>query len=325
MEDFRKNFFIVRTPLQLLNATEARNRFHPKDENILLCIYRKKIDERLMQNIIDDQWSHIYWFHLTSLSRAFYPIMLYPFIRKIGEVTTIYIGLFGNVISHLVNSVIHKEVIIFDDGNEIIKIAHAIKKKKIKESRISHRVFGKKTDNSFVYHTKFFSIYDLSSYISPNKVIQNDYRAFKNKMCTFHETDDRVYFIGSHLVSNYLEKKIFQKWMKSIETYFSGRSIIYILHRYENAEILHEIGIETIRFDNIIEFQFMKDRIKPAMVVSLRSTALDTLKILYDTNVSIIKIPLCEFKQEKQKEMEELYHYYSDKGISVISLSPEDF
>jgi hypothetical protein len=313
-----KNLYIARTPLQLMNATEARNRFHSSDTNILFCIYRKDIDKKLMLNIIDHKWQEIKWFKLNIFSRNFYQVLLFTYLKKHAFVNNIYIGLYGNIISHIINTISYEEIIIYDDGNEIIKIAQAINDKNLKKSKFIHKIIGKKTDNKFLYKAKFFSLYDLSQF--GVNYIHNDYREFKKEIQNIKSSKHKIYFIGSNLIPNYLTKEKFIMYMKKIIEYYKDYDFIYILHRYENKSLFDELGIKSVKFENIIEFEFLTQKVIPYKIISFRSTALDTLKTLYGIPIEIIKVKIDDFKDSKKTEMKQLYKYYQNKNIPILDI-----
>ncbi|MEO1954505.1 MAG: hypothetical protein ABGW74_07360 [Campylobacterales bacterium] len=314
------NLFIVRTPLQLLNSIEARDRFHFDEKNVVFCIYRKEIDKKLMKNMLDSSWNRVFWFKLTPYSRAFYPMILKSFLNYVHSVDSVYFALVGNVISHIINSIEFKKSILFDDGNEILGIVSTMKKRELKKSKFIHKFFGKRTDSSFLYSSYFFSIYNLLEYVADDKFIQNDYRYFKKKIKSFHTKSDTIYFIGSNIVGNYLSEDIFELRLKQLIKMYEEKEILYILHRYEDRTILDNLGIKSILFENIIEYQFFKDKIRPSEILSFRSSALDTLEILYGSSVSIVSLPLDDFYSSKEIEMSELYHYYKLQNRKIIEL-----
>jgi hypothetical protein len=58
----------------------------------------------------------------------------------------------------------------------------------------------------------------------------------------------------------------------------------------------------------------------PSEVATFRSTAIDTLKLIYDTNVRVFKIALDKIENTKKNEFELVYKNFEHKQYEIESM-----
>lgn len=91
------------------------------------------------------------------------------------------------------------------------------------------------------------------------------------------------------MIDNYIKKEYFEEILKNTIKYFDGYKIIYIPHRYENMDYLGELsiqyGFKLKKFPTILELAILKYGKKPAGLITIRSTVLETLGYLYNIGV----------------------------------------
>ena len=125
----KTNIFFTRTPFQLFNAIEAKNRFHSKDYNILVYLYDKnnKIDKIQFENLITKtDWNQIINYALTSISRIFFYKLYHYFDKK--YIDTIYTGSYMPLINFYINRLKPNNITNIDDGqNTFLVIKNIIK------------------------------------------------------------------------------------------------------------------------------------------------------------------------------------------------------
>jgi hypothetical protein len=158
-----------------------------------------------------------------------------------------------------------------------------------------------------------------------NKIIQNDFSYFKTKIRNLEKEED-VFFIGSRMIDNGISKEVFELSLKKVVEFYKtvNKNVIYVPHRYENIEYLEELSKKLkfilTPFSTIIEFEFIMKGIDPSEVATFRSTAVDTLKIIYNTKVMIFKIELDKIDKNKQNEFKLVYKNFENKKYVIESI-----
>ena len=321
---------LIRTPFQLFNCIEAVKRFNLNGENILICIYKNEIDKRLFAEVMHEiNWKEIYFFKLDLLNKIFYSFKLNKILKKFKEVEYCFFGLITSYNIHAINQINAKENILIDDGNETFLIANNIKnsnfQKKFKISLLN-KILKRKFDLKFLKDLKIFTFFDLTSYNLDNVIIQNDYSNFKISINDL-PIEKEIFFIGTNLIDNYIDKEYFEQILKNTIRYFKEYKIIYIPHRYENFTYLQELSLkynfELKKFSTILELAISKYGRKPTGLIAVRSTALETLSYLYDIKfLNVIKLDKDKLLKENQiVEYENLYENYKNKNIKLINLN----
>ena len=321
---------LIRTPFQLFNCIEAISQFNKNGHNILICIYKNEVDKNLFEEILKELlWEKVYFFRLNSFNRVFYPFILTNILKKYKNIEFCFFGLITSYIVHCVNQIKAKNNILIDDGNETFLIANNIKNNnygnKFSTSFIN-RMLGKKFNLDFINELKIFTFFDLNSYSLNNEVIKNDYKNFKKLIDNLPE-DNEIFFIGSNLINNYIKKEYFEEILRNTIKYFNNYKIIYIPHRYEDMDYLEKLsiqyGFELKKFSTILELAIFQYKKKPLGLITIRSTALETLGYLYNIKfLNVIELDKTKLLKESQiLEYTNLYKNYIEKKIPLIKVN----
>jgi hypothetical protein len=326
----KRSISLIRTPFQLFNCIEAIKRFNENGSNILICIYKNKVDKNLFEEILKDfSWEKVYFFKLNSFNRVFYPFLLNNILKKYKNIEFCFFGLITSYIVHSLNQIKAKNNILIDDGNETFLIANNIKNSMYKnrfKNTFLDKIFGKMFDLDFIDKLKIFTFFDLNSYSLNNEIIKNDYRDFKKSIDNLPENKE-IFFIGSNLINSYIKKEYFEDILKNTIEYFKEYKIIYVPHRYEDIDYLRELsikyGFELKKFPTILELAISQHQKKPLGLITIRSTALETLGYLYDIKfLNVIELDKTQLQKENQiLEYTNLYKNYIEKKIPLIKVN----
>jgi hypothetical protein len=315
--------FIIRTPLQLFNAIEARNRFHKGQKNHLFLFYKKEQDKLKLEQLLDSEWTEITWFEFNNLRKHLYPI----FLRKLhkNKFSRIYVGLITNIPIHIVNITSSDEVYLLDDGNEVIaisKLVEHIRSYKQPKRNIKDRILGRKLDLKFCEDLHYFSSYQLKN-VEKKYIIENDYRRFKENISNIPKKNALV-FIGSNLVGNYFpSEQVFLSTLEAVYNHNKDKELFYCPHRYEPSSLIMKvknIGFQIIELNPIIEVGFLKQGWLPSEISTFRSTAFDTLRMIYQIPGHIYRPKDKNFLPNKISELTTIYEDYIRRDIKVINL-----
>ena len=347
-----KSVFLVKSPLQLLNAIEAKHHFRLSTEECILIIMgdRKSRPQILELANLPDQWGKIillnavhllfgnpleensrysaprsFWQSEIFRSSAFHIRRLNRISNNIGEVRYIFIGYAKYVyMRHFVNTTPHQKTFLLDDGTATLQISrerkeglndtlHLPVKKKIK--LFAQRIFqGLQSEEQA--SLCFFTAFDVSPG-EKDTIVKNNYdyiRATNQAL----EQDDAVYFLGSPLdESEIMPQTEYLECLQKVKHYFGDQKLIYIAHRREIKRNLEEIGklldIEVVLFDVPIEYQIAVIGPRPKILASFISSALDNCRLILDNKLMIISFKLNLENSPRREDFESLYNYYATK------------
>ena len=123
-----------------------------------------------MKMILDynDKWYKVIEIKFISrVKKIFYPFLIKKLIKELNSygMTNIYVALYRNIAAHIINSVHHKNTILFDDGNNMFKTIEFLDQNKKKSfyffRKIISRLLFQKTDIDFIYKSTIFTIFDI--------------------------------------------------------------------------------------------------------------------------------------------------------------------
>lgn len=123
------NLYLACTPLQILNAAEARDRFHPDDDNFLVVFHSPRSSKKqarlaeLADDAIDHHWTRTWNLRLTRISQLLFPFTARKLRQQIGHCQSLWTGGFQTQQRHLLHSIPHNQLIVFDGGAGVLQSA----------------------------------------------------------------------------------------------------------------------------------------------------------------------------------------------------------
>ena len=300
------NLFIVRSPLQLMNAIEAKEHFSTK-HNILLIMHNSTTTSLASANSTQmqlvsklsefDEKIEFYYSSNTKFSKLSSHAKL---IRELQQKNYEYIfsGDYGTINQLIIANLKAQDVYLLDDGTTTL-VTHANKLHPSSKSPwgqnlklLRYKLFGLNLKQSNPIN--LFTNYSIEPHES-EQIISNDYNYFKKIYTKKAFKDERIYLLGQPFTSGKLmtnEKYI--NYLKEIINYYK-KEIIYIPHR---AEIISDQlrALVSDRFtlqnnEGPIEIVFLSRNIYPEHIVSFYSAALFNIeKIFETTTIDAIRI-----------------------------------
>lgn len=329
------NLFICRSPLQLLNCTEACEHFGLRDEyTILMCAWRAERDKEMMANILDmyPHWSEVHFFPLYPTSGQ------WNILRNIFGRHKKFSHLFVGDTTHLINFFINKignfdEIYWVDDGTAT---HHRIRQISEKQLHMQRKNFSFRPAwqtlilnkigmlPTFAYGSKFFTIYKSPQHSTKNFITKNELSFIKSKISQ-KPTSDEIWFIGSNIRNEVLLNPLeYTNLMQKISEITDLKNVTYIPHRKESDKYLEdlasELGFKVLRFKNIIEVELTTINRLPKKIISMGSSAIDTITQLTSIPITLFKVPTNYCTPIRKESMENMYKESKDKNIEIIYL-----
>jgi len=352
------NTFIVETPLQLLNAIEAKHAFE-STANYLVLLLSPPYPVTIFQPLfMHEEWTEIHTLVIRSSLPAifqkqrenviwkklleYYQYMLQGVRRhrlnsiasSIGHKQRLFIG--NYLIPHMrhfANTLPHDQLYVLDDGTDTIRINDNRKNCVWQEmnergvariKRYAHRIIHEFNDKPRPEIT-FFTAYDIDVR-KGDALIRNDYRYLRTKMSHAPKSDE-VFFIGQCLVDD--EWTTLERYLAHLEKakqYLSGHELVYIPHPRESSVVVcaieKQLGVKIIRFRVPIEYQLITGT-APKEVASFFSSALENLRIIFGNTLSIKAFCFSQEDllccQEFTKQLYEYWRHESNSHFQIIS------
>ena len=313
----KKNLFILRSPLQVINAIEAIKHFELKN-NIVVLIYNSlDTNTKQINELIEtEEWVEIIKLEDSGRSKLTKYVTLIKKLKK-DIYRYLFLGDFGTIQRIIIPNITKEYVYLIDDGATTLTIYNQfLKPKKLNKfnfREFRYLFFGLK----FIIRDKInlFTYFDLES-IDENTVVKNKLLELKNRYLKDITKDNNIYFIGQPLDS--VKILNVNQYVKVIEALIEkyNKKIIYIPHRSESQNLRNSVEsikselfeIKTLNMP--VEIYFLQEKIIPFKIVSFFSVVLITAEIILEgVDIDIIKIDrgLVENKEYYDKNLIEYY------------------
>lgn len=329
-----KNLFIVRSPLQLLNAIEAKRYFNLSHSVLVIIHNTNTANSSQMESLITlslfEEIIHVENNRSSKISKFSHQYSLIKKLQK-NDYDHVFTGDYGTINQIILANLHLNTLYLLDDGTMTLVTHktklnpnHSIKwDKKIKLLR--YKLFGLKTKHQHTVH--LFTGFTLQPHGS-EKIVTNNYNFLKTTYLQTAQKDDSLYLLGQPMTeAKYMSDETYIDYLKRIIRHYN-KPIIYIPHRTEiiseNLKALANENFILQKNEGPIEIVFLSKRIYPMHVVSFFSTALFNLKKIFDaTAIEAIKFDNHDLLRG-ENTIALCYTQLADMGIPVIELSPRD-
>lgn len=322
------NLFVLKSPLQIINAIEAIEHFQLKNNVFVIIHNRLQNNSEQMKVLLDlgnkvDEIIHV---EEKYKSKYFEYVKLIKSLKK-RPYDYLFVGELGTSYKTIIANVVKEKVFLLDDGTATIEYYNKFIKRNIYNKYNFRELRFLFSGLKFKVKDKvnLFTYFDLESVYGVD-VIKNNLTYLKNRGLNDFVTDgDVVYFIGQP-VEWFMSFDFYKNSISKLIKEFN-KKIIYIPHRSESSEQISNIAsmksemLEMLKPNMPLELYFLKNNIYPSHVVSYISTALITLKILFEnTRVDFIRIPRSAENEETIIKTEDIYVLFNKMEINELSI-----
>jgi hypothetical protein len=352
------NIFLVKSPLQLLNAIEAKHHLELDDKDCYLLIMgdRKSYSQLLKLVIASQQWSNVVLLNRVGLvtgdpwsvcddlgdidrlrktllrSSLFSIRRLNRLARAIKDVQYIFIGNNNSpLMRHFANSLEHQHTVLLDDGTATLDIARqrmegqvARKANKLsKRIRLAAKRIFQKLNAHQPESVVFFTAYKIEVRDS-DRIISNDFSYLRTKAKDLPATD-AVYFLGSPLSEvGLMTEAGYLQQLAMVRDEYSAREFVYVAHRRENKQKLDTIsqytGVRVCLFEYPVEYQLAMLGPRPTTIVSFITSALDNLNVILGNSVNITAYHLLQGSYAERERIDAVYAHYQSNASDFFQV-----
>lgn len=283
------HLYLVQSPLQAMNAFEARRVADPTGEarHALVVLDQVSTGSNRMvgSTLAKLEWSP----HLvlpcpsSMVGRVVNWLRLRQFVRGLHNVRRACLGAYDSGIMVAAANVCRgAEVVILDDGTGSLLFPafryHGVRGEYQKKSQ---RIPLLGFDSQLPPEVTCFSIYELETQ-PPDKLVRNTLSFLRQDVA--YSDDGPVFFVGSVMPDAKLVSfEDFYLWMKAVRDWFGRREIQYFPHRRESMDkkrpVLENLNIKMTQPDVPFEMHLAKAAEPPSCIASFYTTVFDTLVV----------------------------------------------
>ncbi|HOX24958.1 MAG TPA: hypothetical protein PLL30_04235 [Candidatus Krumholzibacteria bacterium] len=351
---------VVKTPLQILNALEARHHFGFARPALTLLTSRKFPREMLLPLVDPADWAAIRCFELDPYRR---PVRL-PLVpaganEELAEIRWIaqqwrlrrrYTAFFrpwrgaadlviGNYhqahFRHLANLFRDSRCILVDDGTDTFRVAQARRElaagalatpapspwRTPKKWWLASEVaWNVRPRKNLV----FFSTYDLDL-AAADTLVRNRYE-HAGRQIVANASDGRVLFLGQPLVEDgYLGRSDLRALLGDVRRSHTSQPLAYVPHPREDraalAGVLGDCGIAMYEIGKPFEFHLLDSTSLPGTVASFFSSALDNCRLIWGNRIRLLAYRIAPERLRTSREfVAEVYAYFASHGRGSIEI-----
>ncbi len=341
---FTTNLYLAGSPLQLLSALEARERF-PAERHVLALHAPtgtrnyEQIERVLALAAPWDEIVTVPFLHRNA-SLPLQALRLAAFRRKMGarRYARVFLSDYNSITRRfLAAGMSYDELILLDDGMASVNIhRHPLFLRPEPPVGANPAVMAAYLRTSLARRLGFFAdpvptLFTCFS-LTPHpgqRVVPNDFtftRALLRE--SGRRADESVYFVGQpYLDRGFTTPQALFDALRFAQAYYQGKRFIYLAHRAETPEALDRLsyatGMETLVLENAIEIEFLLRRETPAAIAGFCSTALVTLpRIFPGIGVTAFEIPPGLLSDIDRERITLAYRYLEENGVPVVPVAP---
>jgi hypothetical protein len=323
------NLFLVESPLQLLNAIEAKNYFDLDDRESILIVFIGKSElnfEQINYLIDKNSWKEINFIRHNKKVDVIKKVFSLNRIAKRYLVSSVFFGDYRSwYMRHFINITKPENVYLLDDGAATVNIYNQLSIGfKFEEKRLFLKLIKKyllRIREEDIQFFDYFTIYDLKT-TSTSKIFRNNYQVLKS-LNKLKEKSNEVFLLGQPISEkNVMEEDKYIDYLIKIQKYYNNYRLIYICHRSETKEkvlrIENELGISCRTFDTSIEYALSLQESLPKVLISFYSSALINCKEIFGDiiDISSYYIDSKDINSDYRTYVENIYRYIN-KMINI--------
>ncbi|MEZ6091022.1 MAG: hypothetical protein R3C05_23975 [Pirellulaceae bacterium] len=233
------------------------------------------------------------------------------YLRQIPTADAIYVGSFQTAQCHLINSIRHNQLVLLDDGCGIHAVLNQIKNSS-NHTPWSHRLTFRKGNLPEPSSLKVFSCFDVDW---PHSLLtRNDYRCLRRRLQEeIAVRSDEAVFICQPIANEIGFSADYDYLRSMVLAQTKCKSLRFINHPKDPNPLQEG---DTLPYP--IELFGLQEGYLPKYFVTFCSSAIQTLKIIYNRPSLCLEIPSLNIPMNVQDHLRTIYRDYRSNGLHVI-------
>ncbi|MEZ4386112.1 MAG: hypothetical protein R3D98_00760 [Candidatus Krumholzibacteriia bacterium] len=351
---------VVKTPLQLLNAIEARHEFGFANPVLYVLTSYYNSREELLALVDERDWAAVRCMDYGHIGKtAGLPVLDAGWVirseramrlrqwllrDRFDAVFAPWRGVSNLVLGNYLQSQFKHlawlcrpgRCIVVDDGTDTLRVAAA--------RRNLHRHGPTDVETPARWHQPrrwwsqnrvdwnrseapaitVFSTYDVD--LPPtDRLVTNAYRHVRAR-ARAAARGERCYFLGQPLVEDgYLDVPTFRELLGQVQRSFAPREVVYLPHpREDRARLgpdLAAVGLTALEIGKPLEFHLLEAAELPAVIASFFCSALDSCRLIWDRRMRLVALRIAPSRLLACHDfVAEIYDYFAHKTAGAIEV-----
>ena len=324
--------FLIATPLQALNAIEARHHFKLAGDQCQMVWFHSasEANDRQTQDMLGQaNWARIHTIShsggtFRSWKRRFDEVNAAA--RSIGRTEYLFVGDYAfDLMRHFAHAVDSRKVVVVDDGNSTLLIDRSRRDPAVPYhfmpdsfgERVKHliKTHACGMNRSLVDNLTVFTIYDLDADYRTT-VVPNTYALLRSRLNLASRSDETFLLGDATPDKNQMREDVYFDCLERALDHLGRSSVLYMAHRLEKPEKLRKIesrfGIRVQESTMPIECRLSLSASVPWVIAGFFSSALDSCRVLCGerTRIKSFYIDPVGCAPLIRAEIEGLYRHY---------------
>ena len=335
-----ESLFLVESPLQLLNAIEAKAHFQDEVNTLVIRLTGNDYGNTQMGALLgQSQWNEVLVHRYARKKDLLKSLLLLKKLRRRGRnYRRIFVGdIRDHWMKLFLENLVCQEAFLLDDGVGTVLLQEHWRSGQRHDGRTDVallkkfllRAMGVAEYREERHIIDLFTMYDLTPRPG-QRIVRNDL-AYSKGMVTkeFVEAEETVFFVGSNLSEfGVVSEEFCLGALKRVKEHYGDLKVVYCPHRRESdtkcRKIQSDCGMEVRRLANMIEIDFILNKIRPRRIASFYSAALLTLQMIFPSaNVDAFFIPPKEISPRYREDVGLVYRFF-EGHMNLVRLLPDD-
>ncbi|HUS06528.1 MAG TPA: hypothetical protein VMZ52_09540 [Bryobacteraceae bacterium] len=321
------DLYIIGSPLQALNAVEARAVFPVEHAIAVLVESVSSASNAQIRSILESEnWRGIRTvaIHAGRFRKRYCNVE--GIVASLGmiHIGRLFIGFYDDIFLHFTHSLAHSQLFLLDDGVATISLNYA----RIRNcndilpvpawKQIARKYFLQVVDGMRagpIDTVRYFTIYEGLTQDSRNLVQTHTMERLRSRRAMTSQNDE-VWLLGLGSERIFKHQELYVAAIERIVRSWSPAPVRYLPHRFESPRQLELIrrrtGAEILQTGMPVELYLAESHTVPAAVCSLVSSALYTVGVLFPNTIQIVsyRMKFQQIRRRYHRQFGLIYHYY---------------
>lgn len=327
--------FIIRTPYHYINAQEALSKYNIEKSNSILVVWSNIFEKKFSHLIEKKEWGNVYYLPVIYYEKEssiigkiknrardlWYLARSKSLSWKTGKIKVCFAVLPNSKwITHIINSLGSKRVVIIDEGIAQFDIIKEYLSKSTKRGKNKNYGF----DRSIAVPYEIFTSLPINEEVKKvrkKRVKKHSFGSLKSKYNVSKFKQNCGLLIGAPHKGD--RKKYYEEFVhKSVEKIKSKvKKVCYKPHRNEEkketVKTVKKYDLQLINKNLPIEIYLLKNKLVPKYISGFTSTAIHSLYKIYGKRIKKVMVFI---KKSENNDVDKKHKYYKNLDKKVISL-----
>ena len=299
---FKKEIFLVNSPLQFINLLEYKylnkHNFEKLKHKTIFLSFPKKNEIKIIKSInkkINNNANKLLIFK--DNTNIVILLLLIKIRMRFSKLNLLVLGDYNNYLFQQFYK-ISKKIILLDDGTNAFNF---------------YRLFKMEKKN-----LQIFTIFDRDLF-NHNNIIINKLTYLKSKINSIKKKKYLYILGGAGVEKKFIKPNKYLDIIKSIQKKYKKYKIIYFPHPKElNSNLIKYSFVKVIKPNTTIEMYLINSKFKPSLIIGFNSTSFFTIKRVFGEKIKLINYNFTSYPK-KHSDFFDKINIAIKKELRIIS------